>query len=259
MTVGRGNRANRIPKNIIDYTFVPHPNPEVQTVNLTYTVTPIQQSGTDFPDIRSRAPAGDSPTDGIGAARSNEDEAPDIGEIMPDSMTANGIFVTSGNNRTSFPRDTRTLQHYNAGAVYPHERADVYIQNVVYTSYDGTVLRYSAPSRALGIIDAQMVNSSTTRTNTVSVSTVDGVPQYVGTNADYCELTWECEVVTFYDADGNVVPYSGSWVRYDVSRTTQTTRVPQYTSVLMQSQIMNGASARMGRAFTVTETEVVAE
>jgi hypothetical protein len=56
-----------------------------------------------------------------------------------------------------------------------------------------------------------------------------------------------------------VVSESGAWVRYDVGYTITTQNVPQYGYVLMKSQIMNGASARIGRAFTVTETEVVAE
>jgi hypothetical protein len=89
------------------------------------------------------------------------------------------------------------------------------------------------------------------------METVDGTDKYVGTNASYIELSWVCEVLTFYDADGNVVSESGAWVTYTVDYTITTQNIPQYGSVLMKSQTMNGAAARQGRAFTVTETEVV--
>lgn len=248
LTVGRGSRANRIPKNIINYTFVPNPNPEVQTVNLTYTVTPIQQSGTDFPDIRSLAPLGVSPEDKIGYARSSADNVADVGQV-------NGAFVTTGNPKTTFGQDTRDLQYYSGSYQYPDRRAaGYYIRYAVYTSESGSVLTHNAPTRAISIDSARFVDNSS---YTVTMDTIDGIRQYRGTNASYIELSWRCEVLTFYDADGNVVSESGAWVTYTVDYTITTTRVPQYDSVLMKSQIMNGASARMGRAFQVTETETV--
>ena len=92
LTVGRGSRARRNPKDIVTYTFVPTPTDEMQTVNLTYTVTPIQQSGDGFPDERSLAPFGNSPADKIGYARSSSD----AGDGAVDTGAVNGAFVTTG-------------------------------------------------------------------------------------------------------------------------------------------------------------------
>lgn len=248
LTVGRGSRARRNPKDIVTYTFVPTPNQETQTVNLTYTVSPTQQGGDGWTALRSLAPFGLSPSDKIGYARSRADGVPDIGAV-------DGAFVTTGNNRTTYGQDTRTLEYFSGSSVYPNKQAaGYYIQYAVYTSESGSVLRHVAPDRAISIDSARFVDNST---YTVSMATVDGTDKYVGTNASYIELSWVCEVLTFYDADGNVVSESGAWVRYDVDYTITTQNVPQYGSVLMKSQIMNGAAARQGRAFRVTETEVV--
>ena len=249
MVVGRGSRANRIPKDIVTYTFVPQANPETQTVSLSYTVSPTQQSGTNFPDTRSLAQFGVSPSDKIGLARSSADGVADVGAV-------DGEFVTTGNTKTTYGRDSRALEYYSGSYQYPDRRAaGYYIQYVVYTSESGSVNRFSAPERAISIDSARFIDRS--GTYTVAMSTVDGTDKYVGTNASYVELSWLCEVLTFYDADGNVVSESSAWVTYTVDYTITTQNVPQYGSVLMKSQLMNGASARMGRAFSVTETEVV--
>lgn len=251
LTVGRGSRARRNPKDIVTYTFVPHPKEETQTVGVTYTITQIQQSGDGYPALRSLAPFGLSPSDKIGYARSSADGVPDVGAV-------DGAFVTTGNNRTTYGQDTRALEYFSGSSVYPNKQAaGYYIQYVVYTSENGSVQRYVAPDRAISIDSARFVDRS--GTYTVSMATVYGTDKYVGTNASYIELSWKCEVLTFYDADGNVVSESGAWVTYTVDYTITTQNVPQYGYVLMKSQIMNGASARIGRAFTVTETEVVAE
>lgn len=251
LTVGRGSRARRNPKDIVTYTFVPTPTDEMQTVNLTYTVTPIQQSGDGFPDERSLAPFGNSPADKIGYARSSSD----AGDGAVDTGAVNGAFVTTGNTKTTFGQDTRTLDYYSGSYVYPNRRAaGYYIQYAVYTAQSGSFTRHAAPTRAIAIENARFVDNSSYNVN---IDTIDGIKQYRGTNSSYIELTWKCEVLTFYDADGKVVSESGNWVTYTVDYTTSTTRMSQYTSVLMKSQLMNGASTRQGRAFTVTETEVI--
>ena len=251
LTIGRGSRARRNPKDIVTYTFVPHPKQETQTVNLTYTVSPTQQGGDGWTALRSLAPFGLSPEDKIGYARSSADGVPDVGAV-------DGAFVTTGNNRTTYGQDTRALEYFSGSYQYPDKRAaGYYIQYVVYTSESGSVQRYVAPDRAISIDSARFVDRS--GTYTVSMATVDGTDKYVGTNASYVELSWKCEVLTFYDADGNVVTESGAWVTYTVGYTITTQNIPQYGSVLMKSQTMNGAAARQGRAFTVTETEEVAE
>ena len=253
MTVGRGSRARRNPKDIVTYTFVPHAKEETQTVSLTYTVSSTQQGGDGWTALRSLAPFGLSPADKIGYARSSADSVADVGAV-------DGAFVTSGNNRTTYGQDSRALEYFSGSSVYPNKQAaGYYIQYVVYTSESGNVNRYVAPNRAISIDSARFVDRS--GTYTVSMATVDGTDKYVGTNASYIELSWRCEVLTFYDADGNVVSESGAWVTYTVGYTITTQNIPQYGSVLMKSQIMNGASARMGRAFRVieTETEEVAE
>ena len=251
MIVQRGSRANRIPKNIISYAFIPHEKQQTQTVNLTYEILPIQQSGDGFPDARSAAPLGNSPADKIGYARSSADNVPNVGAV-------DGAFVTTGNTKTTYGQDTRTLEYFSGSSVYPNKQAaGYYIRYVVYTSESGNVNRYVAPDRAISIDSARFVDRSSTYT--VSMATVDGTDKYVGTNAPYVEISWVCEVLTFYDADGNVVSESSAWVTYTVDYTITTQNVPQYGSVLMKSQTMNGAAARQGRAFRVTETEVVAE
>ena len=248
LTVGRGSRARRNPKDIVTYTFVPHPKEETQTVGVTYTITQIQQSGDGYPALRSLAPFGLSPSDKIGYARSSADGVPDVGAV-------DGAFVTTGNNRTTYGQDTRALEYFSGSYNYPDKRAaGYYIQYVVYTSESGNVNRYVVPDRAISIDSARFVDNST---YTVSMATVDGADKYVGTNASYIELSWVCEVLTFYDADGNVVSETGAWVTYTVDYTITTQNVPQYGYVLMKSQTMNGAAARQGRAFQVTETETV--
>ena len=250
LTVGRGSRARRNPKDIVTYTFVPNPKQETQTVSLTYTVSPTQQGGDGWTALRSLAPFGLSPSDKIGYARSSADGVADVGAV-------DGTFVTSGNNRSTYGQDTRALEYFSGSSVYPNKQAaGYYIQYVTYTSESGSVQRYVVPDRAISIDSARFVDNST---YTVSIATVDGTDKYVGTNASYIELSWVCEVLTFYDADGNVVSETGAWVTYTVDYTITTQNVPQYGSVLMKSQTMNGAAARQGRAFTVTETEVVAE
>ena len=249
LTIGRGSRARRNPKDIVTYTFVPHPKQETQTVNLTYTVSPTQQGGDGWTDLRSLAPFGLSPSDKIGYARSSADGVPDVGAV-------DGAFVTTGNNRTTYGQDTRALEYFSGSSVYPNKQAaGYYIRYVTYTSESGSVQRYVAPDRAISIDSARFVDRSDTYT--VSMATVDGTDKYVGTNASYIELSWKCEVLTFYDADGNVVSETGAWVSYTVDYTITTQNIPQYTSVLMKSQIMNGAAARQGRAFSVTETEEI--
>ena len=251
MVVGRGSRANRIPANIISYTYTPHEKQTTQTVSLTYTVQPIQQDRDGFSDICSVTPLGDSPADKIGLARSNADNVPNVGAV-------DGLFVTTGNTKTTYGQDSRALEYFSGSYSYPDRRAaGYYIQYVTYTSESGSVQRYVAPDRAISIDSARFVDRS--GTYTVSMATVDGTDKYVGTNASHIELSWKCEVLTFYDADGNVVSESGAWVTYTVDYTITTQNIPQYGSVLMKSQTMNGASARMGRAFRVTETEEVAE
>lgn len=248
LTVGRGSRARRNPKDIVTYTFVPHPKEETQTVNLTYTISPTQQGGDGWTAVRSLTPFGLSPSDKIGYARSSADGVPDVGAV-------DDAFVTSGNNRTTYGQDTRALEYFSGSYSYPDKRAaGYYVQYVVYTSESGNVNRYVVPDRAISIDSARFVDNST---YTVSMATVDGTDKYVGTNASYIELSWKCEVLTFYDADGNVVSESGAWVTYTVDYTITTQNVSQYGYVLMKSQIMNGASARMGRAFQATETETV--
>lgn len=250
LTVRRGSRANRIPKDTVTYTFVPTPKQETQTVSLTYTVSPTQQGGDGWTALRSLAPFGLSPSDKIGYARSSADGVPDIGAV-------DGAFVTTGNNRTTYGQDTRALEYFSGSSVYPNKQAaGYYIQYVAYTSESGNVNRYVVPDRAISIDSARFVDNSA---YTVSMATVDGTDKYVGTNASYIELSWVCEVLTFYDADGNVVSESGAWVTYTVDYTITTQNIPQYGSVLMKSQTMNGAAARQGRAFSVTEMEVVAE
>lgn len=249
LTVRRGSRARRNPKDIVTYTFVPTPTQETQTVNLTYTVSPTQQGGDGWTALRSLAPFGLSPSDKIGYARSSADSVPDVGAV-------DGAFVTSGNNRTTYGQDTRALEYFSGSRVYPNKQAaGYYIQYVTYTSQSGSVQRYVAPDRAISIDSARFVDRSSAYT--VTMDTIDGAQKYRGTNASYVELSWKCEVLTFYDADGNVVSETGAWVRYDVDYTITTQNVPQYGSVLMKSQIMNGAAARQGRAFAVTETEVI--
>lgn len=249
LTVGRGSRARRNPKNIVTYTFVPHPKQETQTVNLTYTVSPTQQGGDGWTELRSLAPFGLSPSDKIGYARSSADEVPDVGAV-------DRAFVTNGYNGTTYGQDTRGMEYFNGLSVYPDKQAaGYYIQYVVYTSESGNVDRYLVPDRAVSIVSARFVDRSDPYT--VSVATVNGTDKYVGTNVSYIEISWKCEVLTFYDADGNVVSESGAWVTYKVDYTITTQNVPQYGYVLMKSQTMNGASARMGRAFQVTETETV--
>ena len=248
MTVGRGSRARRNPKDIVTYTFVPTPKQDTQTVSLTYTVSPTQQSADGFPDTRSLAPLGVSPEDKIGYARSSADNVADVGQV-------NGAFVTTSNPKTTFGQDTRTLQYYSGSHQYPDRRAaGYYIRYAVYTSESGSVLTHNAPTRAISIDSARFVDN---KSYTVTMDTIDGIRQYRGTNASYIELSWKCEVLTFYDADGNVVSESGAWVTYTVDYTITTTQMNQYGSVLMKSQTMNGASARMGRAFRVTETEEI--
>jgi hypothetical protein len=231
----------------VTYTFVPHPKEETQTVGVTYTITPIQQSGDGYPALRSLAPFGLSPSDKIGYAGSSADSVPDVGAV-------DGAFVTTGNNRTTYGQDTRALEYFSGSYQYPDKRAaGYYIQYVVYTSESGSVRRYVAPDRAISIDSTRFVDRS--GTYTVSMATVDGTDKYVGTNASYIELSWVCEVLTFYDADGNVVSETGAWVTYTVDYTITTQNVPQYGYVMMKSQIMNGVAARQGRAFSVTETE----
>ena len=247
LTVGRGSRARRNPKDIVTYTFVPHPKEETQTVSVTYTITQIQQSADGYPALRSLAPFGLSPSDKIGYARSSADGVPDIGAV-------DGAFVTTGNNRTTYGQDTRALEYFSGSSVYPNKQAaGYYIQYVVYTSESGSVQRYVVPDRAIAIDSARFVDRS--GAYTVTMATVDGTDKYVGTNASYIELSWRCEVLTFYDADGNVVSETGAWVTYTVDYTITTQNIPQHGSVLMKSQTMNGAAARQGRAFSVTETE----
>ena len=249
MTVGRGSRANRIPKNVISYTFIPHEKQQTQTVSLTYEILPTQQSGDGFPDTRSVAPFGNSPSDKIGYARSSADGVPNLGAV-------DGAFVTTGNTKTTYGQDSRALEYYSGSRVYPHKQAaGYYIQYVVYTSESGSVQRYVTPDRAISIDSARFVDRS--GTYTVIMDTIDGTQKYRGTNASYIELSWKCEVLTFYDADGNVVTESGAWVTYTVDYTITVQNVPQYGSVLMKSQTMNGAAQRQGRAFSVTETEVI--
>jgi hypothetical protein len=174
---------------------------------------------------------------------------------VPDVGAVDGAFVTTGNNRTTYGQDTRALEYFGGSSVYPNKQAaGYYIQYVVYTSESGSAQRYVVPDRAISIDNARFVDNST---YTVSMATVDGTNKYVGTNASYIEISWLCEVLTFYDADGNVVSETGAWVTYTIDYTITTQNVPQYDSVLLKSQIMNGAAARQGRAFTVTETEVV--
>lgn len=249
LTVGRGSRARRNPKDIVTYTFVPHAKEETQTVSLTYTVSPTQPSGDGWTALRSLAPFGLSPADKIGYARSSADGVPDVGAV-------DGAFVTTGNNRTTYGQDTRALEYFSGSRVYPNKQAaGYYVQYVTYTSESGNVNRYVVPDRAISIDSARFVDRSSAYT--VTMATVDGTNKYVGTNASYIELSWVCEVLTFYDADGNVVSESGAWVTYTVDYTITTQNVPQYGYVLMKSQIMNGAAARQGRAFRVTETETV--
>lgn len=248
MTVGRGSRARRNPKDIVDYTFVPQEKEETQTVNLTYTITPTQQGGDGWTALRSLAPFGLSPSDKIGYARSSADGVPDVGAV-------DGAFVTTGNNRTTYGQDTRTLEYFSGSSVYPNKQAaGYYIRYVVYTSESGNVNRYVAPDRAISIDSARFVDNST---YTVVMDTIDGTKKYRGTNASYVELSWRCEVLTFYDADGNVVSESSAWVSYTVDYKITTQNIPQYASVLMKSQVMNGAAARQGRAFQVIETEEI--
>jgi hypothetical protein len=228
---------------------VPTPKQETQTVSLTYTVSPTQQGGDGWTALRSLAPFGLSPSDKIGYARSSADGVPDIGAV-------DGAFVTTGNNRTTYGQDTRALEYFSGSYNYPDKRAaGYYIQYVVYTSESGSVQRYVVPDRAISIDSARFVDRSSAYT--VSMATVDGTDKYVGTNASYIELSWVCEVLTFYDADGNVVSESGAWVTYTVDYTITTQNIPQYGSVLMKSQTMNGAAARQGRAFQVIEMEEI--
>ena len=248
LTVGRGSRARRNPKDIVTYTFVPHAKEETQTVSLTYTVSPTQQGGDGWTALRSLAPFGLSPEDKIGYARSSADGVPDIGAV-------DGAFVTTGNNRTTYGQDTRSLEYFSGSSVYPNKQAaGYYIQYVTYTSESGNVNRYVVPDRAVSIDSARFVDNST---YTVVMDTINGERKYRGTNASYVELSWRCEVLTFYDADGNVVSESGAWVSYTVDYKITTQNIPQYTSVLMKSQVMNGAAARQGRAFQVVETEEI--
>lgn len=248
MTVKRGSRANRTPKNVISYTFIPHEKQQTQTVNLTYEILPTQQSGDGFPDTRSVAPLGNSPTDKIGYARSSADNVPNVGAV-------DSAFVTTGRTKTTYGQDTRTLEYFSGSSVYPNKKAaGYYIRYVVYTSESGSVQRYVAPDRAISIDSARFVDNTT---YTVTMDTIDGAQKYRGTNASYVELSWKCEVLTFYDADGNVVSESGAWVSYTVDYTIATQNISQYTSVLMKSQVMNGAAARQGRAFQVVETEEI--
>ena len=248
MTVGRGSRANRIPKNVVSYTFIPHKKQQTQTVSLTYEILPTQQSGDGFPDIRSVAPFGNSPADKIGYARSSADNVPNVGAV-------DGAFVTTGRTKTTYGQDSRELQYFSGSYSYPDRRAaGYYIQYVVYTSESGNVNRYVGPDRAISIDSARFVDASS---YTVTMDTIDGVQKYRGTNASYIELSWKCEVLTFYDADGNVVSQSGAWVSYTVDYTITTQNIPQHTSVLMKSQVMTGAATRQGRAFQVVETEEI--
>ena len=249
MIVQRGSRANRIPKNVISYTFVPHEKQQTQTVNLTYEILPTQQSGNGFPDARSAAPLGDSPADKIGYARSSAD----AGDGAMDLGAVDGAFVTTGRTKTTYGQDTRTLEYFSGSSVYPNKQAaGYYIRYVVYTSESGNVNRYVVPDRAISIDSARFVDNNT---YTVTMDTINGTQKYRGTNASYVELSWKCEVLTFYDADGNVVSESSAWVSYTVDYTITTQNIPQYTSVLMKSQVQTGAAARQGRAFQVVETE----
>lgn len=248
MTVRRGSRANRIPKNIVSYTFIPHEKQQAQTVSLTYEILPIQQDRDGFSDICSVAPLSDSPADKIGLARSNADNVPNIGQV-------DGLFVTTGNTKTTYGQDSRALEYFSGSYQYPDRRAaGYYIQYVTYTSESGSVQRYVAPDRAIAIDSARFVDNST---YTVTMDTINGTQKYRGTNASYVELSWKCEVLTFYDADGNEVSQSGAWVSYTVDYIITTQNIPQHTPVLMKSQIMNGAAARQGRAFQVVETEEI--
>ena len=248
LTVGRGSRARRNPKDIVTYTFVPHAKEETQTVSLTYTVSPTQQGGDGWTALRSLAPFGLSPEDKIGYARSSADGVPDIGAV-------DGAFVTTGNNRTTYGQDTRSLEYFSGSSVYPNKQAaGYYIQYVTYTSESGNVNRYVVPDRAVSIDSARFVDNST---YTVVMDTINGAQKYRGTNASYIELSWKCEVLTFYDADGNVVSESGAWVSYTVDYKITTQNIPQHASVLMKSQIQTGAAARQGRAFQVVETEEI--
>lgn len=249
MVVGRGSRANRIPANIISYTYTPHEKQITQTVSLTYTVQPIQQDRDGFSDICSVAPLGDSPADKIGLARSNADNVPNVGAV-------DGLFVTTGNTKTTYGQDSRALEYFSGSYQYPDRRAaGYYIQYVTYTSESGSVQRYVAPDRAIAIDSARFIDR--TGQYTVVMDTINGEQKYRGTNASYVELSWKCEKLTFYDADGNEVSQSGAWVSYTVDYKITTQNIPQYTSVLMKSQVMNGAAARQGRAFQVVETEEI--
>lgn len=252
MTVGRGSRANRIPKNIISYTYTPHEKQTTQTVSLTYTVQLTQQDRDGFSDLCSIAPFGDSPADKIGLARSSAD----AGDGAIDLGAVDGKFVTSNNTKTTYGRDSRELEYFSGRYTYPHKQAaGYYIQRVIYTSEGGSATRWVAPDRAIKIDSARFVDRS--GRYTVVLDTIDGEQRYRGTNASAVELSWLCEVLTFYDADGNVVSYSDSWVSYTVDYTITTQNITQYGSVLMKSQIMNGAAARQGRAFQVVETEEI--
>ena len=218
MTVRRGSRANRIPKNIVSYTFIPHERQQAQTVSLTYEILPIQQDRDGFSDICSVAPFGNSPADKIGYARSNADGVPDIGAV-------DGEFVTTGNNRTTYGQDTRALEYFSGSRVYPNKQAaGYYIRYVVYTSESGNVNRYVAPDRAIAIDSARFVDNDR---YTVTMDTINGTQKYRGTNASYVELSWRCEVLTFYDSDGNVVSESSAWVSYTVDYTITTQNIPQ--------------------------------
>ena len=248
MTVRRGSRANRMPKNVVSYTFIPHEKQQTQTVSLTYTIQPIQQDRDGFSDICSVAPLGNSPADKIGYARSSADNVPNVGAV-------DGAFVTTGNTKTTYGQDTRTLEYFSGSSVYPNKQAaGYYIRYVVYTSESGNVNRYVVPDRAISIDSARFVDNST---YTVVMDTINGTQKYRGTNASYVELSWRCEVLTFYDADGNVVSESSAWVSYTVDYKITTQNIPQHSSALMKSQVMNGAAARQGRAFQVVETEEI--
>lgn len=252
MTVGRGSRANRIPKNVVSYTFIPREKQQTQTVSLTYTVQLTQQDRDGFSDLCSIAPFGNSPADKIGLARSSAD----AGDGAVDLGAVDGLFVTTGNVKTTFGQDSRAIEYFNGRYTYPNNKAaGYYVQYVTYTSEGGSTQRYVAPDRALRIESARFIDRS--GQYTVILDTIDGTQKYRGTNASYVELSWLCEVLTFYDADGNVVSQTGNWVTYTVDYTTITQNISQYTPVLMKSGTMPGTSVRQGRAFEVIETEEI--
>lgn len=248
--VQRGIRANRKPVKIINQTYITRPTQECETKHLSYS---IQHTSPSYPNLfsrlRSLAPISSVPSNDIGVARSSSDQISDIYGVQ----LRRDLFVTEGLNKVSFGRDRRELINYNTTYAYPHPQCSEYIQYIKYINESGGESFINAPDRCVQQIGARFIQKDY---YSVSIMNVNGIDDYVGTNAESIEISWECEDVHYYDINGNEVSYYENWVSYTVNTVTRTQLIGQYPLVYIDSEIPTAVRARLNRNFEVIETEV---